>query len=158
EAFIGQTYSQAPDLLKLQALSPPGAKTKKERMLLLKGGKGWIRLDGETILLDAKDLGQLQRARHADKVAGLVALLDDKRFGLSTVGDAKVKGQDTVEIEVKYPWQPDIRLFFDKETGLLAKTWQKFSDSPDGGDKFIVHEDYFSQYRVLDPVTAEREL
>jgi hypothetical protein len=158
EAFLGETYSQTPDLLKLTARSVPGALAKPDRFMLIKGQKAWLRLDGQLIMLDEVEMKGLKRARHADKVSGLVTLLRDQGYTLTGLGAAKVKGQDSLGINVQFKGQPDIQLHFDKATGLLVKTWQKFIDPLGDDGTFVIHECYYSDYQRLDPVGKETQL
>jgi hypothetical protein len=75
-------------------------------------------------------------ARHMMKVARMVSLLKEPGFELSAFGEEKVEGKPAVGVRVSAKGQKDITLFFDKETGLLAKV----------------------QYRSTDPMTqAERD-
>lgn len=155
ESFIGETYYQAPDLLKLTAKSAPGEAIKPDRFMLIKGQKAWLRLDGQLIMLDDVEMKGLKRARHADKVSGLVTLLRDEGYTLTALGAAKVKDQDALGVKVHYQGQPDIELYFDKTTGWLLKTWQKFVDPLDDNGVPVVHECYYSDYKPIDPVNKD---
>lgn len=126
-------------------------------ILVMEGDKGWINSDGFVFDLDDIALERMKRARHADRVDGLVTLLKDKGYTLSYVGEEKVKGKPAHQIKVSHEGQPDIHLYFDRTTGLLVKSSQKFTE-PDNKDKEILHELYFFDYQPLNLAAADEKL
>ncbi len=85
--------------------------------------KGWNReMDGESQTADPTALTGMQQSDYVDYLASLIPLLDDKALELSAVPDAKVHGHSSAAILVKSKGQPDVRLYFDRDTGLLIKT------------------------------------
>ena len=66
----------------------------------------------------------LKEAQYLMKVVKFVPLLKDKSYELSLIGEDKVEGKPVVGVLVKSKDHKDVSLFFDKETGLLAKLEQ----------------------------------
>jgi hypothetical protein len=84
-------------------------------------GKTWRLRNGEKEQLPAAESATWRQMQHAERVVWLLPLLGDKRFTLSALGDRSWRGRTFTGIRVAYPKQKDVRLYFDKDTGLLAK-------------------------------------
>jgi hypothetical protein len=87
-------------------------------------------MNGDTISIDAggkavpitDDIKKaIKEAQYLLKVVRLVSLVKDKDYDLSLIGESKVEGKAAVGVLVKSKDHKDVSLFFDKETGLLAK-------------------------------------
>jgi hypothetical protein len=87
---------------------------------------------------------QLKAAGHMTQVGRLVPLKDAKKYELSLIGEDKVEGKKVVGILVKAKDQKDISMYFDKETGLLAK--MEFRGSEPGTNKEVNEERFVSEY------------
>jgi hypothetical protein len=107
-------------------------------------------VNGDTISIEAagKDVdvpdeakAQLKAAGHMMEVGRLVPLTDAKKYELSLVGEDKVEGKKVVG---KAKDQKDISMYFDKETGLLAK--MEFRGSEPGTGKEVNEERFVSEY------------
>jgi HEAT repeat protein len=149
ETITSEVFSQSPDRVKIiqRTKDPDNPET---RILALTGDKGWISMGGFVQDIDPQMLARLKRARHADRVAGLVALLRDKekRYTLSALGETEIRGKPALCVKVTSQGQPDISLYFDKASGFLVKTVQRVADpltNRDGLDEW-----YYSDYRLLD--------
>ena len=84
----------------------------------------------------------LKDAQQMMKVARLVALVREKGYELSLIGEAKVEGKDTVGVRVSKKDAKEFNLFFDKKTGLLAKLEHRTADATgtEVGEERIVLE------------------
>jgi hypothetical protein len=153
DSFQGEAFSQGSARIKLIMES---SKPRQRRTLVMDGDKGWMGMDNGVFNLDDEFLTRLKRARHADRVAGLVTLLRDKGFALSLLGETKVKEKTTQGVKVELAGQPEMHLFFDKSTGLLVKSWQKFNEP--GETRDVVHEMYYLDYQKIDPAAADEAL
>jgi hypothetical protein len=58
-------------------------------------------------------------------------------------------------VQVSSKGQPDIKIFFDKKTGLMVKTEYR-AKTP--GDREMLHENYFSDWREPDHASADLEI
>jgi hypothetical protein len=87
---------------------------------------------------------------------GLTALLTDKGFTLTPLADIKVNDQPAAGLKVSYKGQPDIRLYFDKETGLPIK--YAYQAKRSGDKKEVLHETILSDYREPDLASADEKV
>ncbi len=74
----------------------------------------------------------------------LVPLLRDRSFSLAPLGEIKVNERPTLGVRVTARGKPELRLYFDKELGLLVKT-ESFLD--DGAGKQVREENYLGDYK-----------
>src|SRR5262249_9902936 len=116
-----------------------------QRIFVMEADKGWISFNGLMMDLTDEMLARMKRARFADKGAGLTTLLKDKGYTLSYEGEVKVKDRAAQGVRVKHEGQPDIVLYFDKQSSLLTKTSQKFTEP--GNDAEVLHELYYFDYQ-----------
>jgi hypothetical protein len=63
----------------------------------------------------------LKDVRHLLKVGRLVPLVKEKGYEFAPIGEAVVEGKPAVGVRVSAKDRKDVSLYFDKETGLLAK-------------------------------------
>jgi HEAT repeat protein len=96
----------------------------------------------------------MKQSGYVDHISTLVPLKDDKTYELSLVPDAKVHGRAASAILVKSKGQPDVRLYFDRDTGLLQKTEYR---CPDMRKKEVLREEYLSDYRDVNPAAADEQ-
>jgi hypothetical protein len=155
--FTAETFSQDPGRLKIiHRSSDPDAPS--VRILVLEGEKGWTSWNGFVQDIDEQMQARFRRARHADKVAGLTALLRDKekRYTLTALGASQVKGKPAVGVKVSSPGQPDMSLFFDTASGLLVKTAQRVTEPRVDNDS--LQEWYYTNYKEIDPAGPDEAL
>jgi hypothetical protein len=117
------------------------------------GDRGWKSLNGAVSDLDAAELEEDRISMHVDRVTALVPLLADKGFTLTALGESKVNNQPALGVKVELKGQPEVRLFFDKQSGLLVKTEHQGKDPATG--KQVLQEEYFSDYREPDWAAAD---
>jgi hypothetical protein len=93
------------------------------------GMKAWQKVNGETkeqtgeiLLYEARESAYVTRLRR-------LAFLKDKSLELSPLGEAKVNDRPAVGIKVVSKGHRDVNLYFDKESGLLAKTTRRMLDA-----------------------------
>ena len=109
-------------------------------------------LDGDKLSIDANDKAvevtdnikkAFEDVKYLMKVARLVTLLKDKSYELSAAGEIKVEDKPAVGVRVASKGNKDISLYFDKQTGLLAKLEHRTIDSQTGveiGEERIILE------------------
>jgi hypothetical protein len=119
-------------------------------------GKGWRSMNGEVSDLTKEELDNLRQDRHVERVSGLVALVKDKDFTLAAADEVKVNGKPALGVKVSYKGQPDVTLYFDKESGLLAKYVYRGKNS--GEDKEGLHEVVHLDYRQVDFAAASERV
>jgi hypothetical protein len=122
--------------------------------MVLTGDKGWRNFGGMIEDLDPVSLAEMKRSRHYDRVTSLLPLLKDPSYMLSPIPEIKVQNKPAVGVKVAFKGQPDVHLYFDKESGLLIKTAYRYKQGP--ADKETLQESTYSDYRSPN-FTAEDE-
>ncbi len=84
------------------------------------------------------------------RVLSLTPLLKDQSLQLSALDDADVEGKPALGIKIASEGQHEIRLWFDKGTGLLAKTERTVFD--EGAKRDVQQEEIWSDYRPIDGI------
>jgi hypothetical protein len=120
-----------------------------KKTIVLNGDKGWIREDGATEELTGDDLASQQELLYAAWVATL-APLTDKAFTLAALGDSKVGGRAAEGVKVTHKGRPEVRLYFDKEGGLLLKM-ERLMRSAISGEE-MSQEVLFSNFKEIDGI------
>ena len=108
------------------------------------GSKGWVSSMGNVMDMDEKTVAESKEEVYASRIASLAGLKDPK-VKLSSLGDSKVGDRAVAGIKVSSEGHKDINLYFDKETGLLAKAGRKVK-SMDGED--VDQEAFYSDFKV----------
>lgn len=88
---------------------------------VLGGDRSWSVLDGEVEELTGERLAEVRARAHMAHVCFLVPLATDKAFDLTPVGGATVGDRPAVGVRAARAGHADVNLYFDKETGPLAK-------------------------------------
>jgi hypothetical protein len=119
---------------------------------VVNGDKGWIKFNAEAVKeMTKEEVAEQREELHANWVANLVPL-KDKAYQLAPLGESKVDGRDTVGVRVSRKGHRDVSLFFDKASGLLAKTETVVKDLEGGGDKEMTQEVFQSDFKEIDGV------
>jgi len=142
----GHWLIQAPDKQKLH-LHVAISEQKLEAVIVLNGDKMWQKVDGFGQQQDQPVSDDQRREMggmlHAARVGGLAPLLRDRKFTLAALPEATVEGRPAAGVKASYPGQPDVSLYFDKETHLLVKTAYRVTP-PLGSLQETVFGDYRS--------------
>lgn len=114
------------------------------RIVVVNGNRGWVKMNDAVDELDAEALAEERHRLYANWVASLtplknpafsLELLEDKRIGPSIAAGLKVGRQG----------QRDVKLYFDKETGLLLQSETLLQDVLSG--KEVLQETLYGDYR-----------
>src|SRR5262249_23735489 len=124
--FVATISSQLPDQYKHVMDYQKDGETIPQ-IQVYNGSHVWLRARGELQPLDDKLLDALQRGRYAERLTHLM-ILKDKAYQMTYLGDSKVEDRDVVGILVEAKGKTPVKLFFDKATGLLAKTEHRQMD------------------------------
>jgi hypothetical protein len=118
--FTGELATMQPDKLK--------EKTEFEIMNVKVSVATYVNGDTVAIVANGNEVPitdaikeSLASARHLMKTARLVSLVKDKEVELSALPETKVEGKPAAGVLVKAKGFKDVSLYFDKETGLLAR-------------------------------------
>lgn len=114
---------------------------------VLAGDKGWAKLGPA----DAKDMSKDEVAegrdeQHAGYVVSLVPLLGGaKGYTLATAGELLVNEKAALGVKVSAKGRRDVTLYFDKASGLLARSDHTVKD--EGSGREVTQETYHNDYR-----------
>jgi hypothetical protein len=114
---------------------------------VIDGEKGWIQVDGRVQDLPKDALAELKEQKYAEDLDRL-RVLNEKGIELSLLDEIKVDGTPAVGVLVKSKGHRDVKLYFDKASGLLVKREQRVLDSSSG--KEVRQEVVFSDYQEKD--------
>jgi hypothetical protein len=100
---------------------------------LINGDKVSIEAGGMEVKLDDKVKDAVKDTGHMIEIARLVTL-KDKKYELNIIGEDKVEGKKVVGVRVSAKGHNDVSVYFDKETGLLAKVEHRTVDPASGNE------------------------
>jgi hypothetical protein len=119
------------------------------------GEKAWIKdPTGKTTELEGKALEEIKEATYQASLARFV-FLKNKEYELSALGEAKVNGKPAVGVRVASKGHRDVNLYFDKESGLLAKIERQALDQMTG--KEVAEERVITEYQEVDGVKVAKK-
>ncbi len=95
--------------------------------MVVNGNKGWMGPAGGAMEMSAEQLAEQKEAMYAEWVTYL-APLKGEGFTLAAAGETKVNDKPAVGVKVSHAGHRDVTLYFDKDTGLLAKSEQTVKD------------------------------
>jgi HEAT repeat protein len=121
----------------------------------LDGPRAWETLNDQTQGINGDALTELKEETYRDWVNSLLPLLRDKSITLQGLSESQVQGKAAVGVAVQSKGHAQIRLYFDKATGLLVKSEQRRKQGA-RPEKLI--ESYFSDYREVLSLGADEEI
>jgi hypothetical protein len=119
------------------------------RLVVIKGDKGWLKRDGKVEDAPAPVLKVFKHEVRAFRLVQLLNPLKDKGVKLSPLGEVKINDRPALGLKVIQEKQPDLDIYFDKETHLPVKLELRVKD-PD--DEELTTTWLFSDYRSVDGV------
>jgi hypothetical protein len=143
--FVIEDGWQMPDQYKTTSRFELGGK-KVGQTQALDGGTRWMQSDGVTIDMPKEAVAEMREQKYAEDLDRL-GFLKDKEIGLTALGESKVGGRAAVGVLIKSKGHRDVKLWFDKENGLLVKREQRVLDS--GTGKEVTQEVVFADYREV---------
>lgn len=148
-ALTGEILHAPPNGKISTTLGPPGV-SGAEVVVVTKCDKAWRRIAGFSSEVTGKELEEMQDGGYRSrKVRFLLPIVREPGFELSLLPDEKISDRPAVGVRVKSKGDRDIDVYFDKETGLLAKTESRLLPPRKPP---IVLEQVFSNYREFDGV------
>lgn len=133
--YTGTWSLQRPDKFRMEI---DGAFT-----LIVNGDKGWIMGQEMT----KEQLTEQRQSLHADWILQIYPL-KDKAFSLTVLGESKVEDKPAVGLKVSYKDRRDVKVYFDKETGLPVKMEQTVMDEQAG--KEVTQESLIKEWVKTD--------
>jgi hypothetical protein len=146
--FKAETYQQLPNQFK-NTVSLNAMGMEVTIIQALNGDKGWSGFNGKIKDADDKEFAALKEELHASNVTALLPLLNDKGFELKVLGETQVDNKVAVGVQVSFKGRHDIKLYFDKDNGLLVKVTRPGQDPL---EKPVTQEEFYSDYKVVEGV------
>lgn len=143
--YTGEAAIQLPDKSRMALEFDVGGQ-KFTFVMVFAGDKGWMKAMDMNIEMDADRVAEQKESMHLNQVARLIGLRD-KAYTLAPLGDSKIDTQNVVGVKVSSKGRRDINLYFDKETGLLAKSDMRVKD--DTGQE-ANQETFYKDYKTTD--------
>src|SRR5262245_5285529 len=116
---------------------------------VIDGESGWSQVNGRTEDMPKEAIAEMRAQKHAEGQDRLV-FLSDKSFDLTALDDAKVNGQPAAAVLITKKGRRDVKLYFDKATGLLVKREHDVQDPATGA--LVAQEAVFGDFREKDGV------
>jgi len=121
---------------------------------VLNGDRGWIECNGDTQEVKKDKLATMQEDAYSAWVASLLPL-KDKAFALTTAGEADIDNRPALGVKVSRKGHQDVKLFFDKETGLLVKTERLAKDEQ---GKEVTEVAFLSEHKEVQDTKQARKI
>jgi hypothetical protein len=150
--FTDRCFAQWPEQFRHEsAIEVRGEKF--ERALVLDGTRGWIKSGPVTADMSDEALAELRDKVHVLRLAATLLPLKEKGVTLAPLDDVKIDGRAAAGVAVTCPGRPELRLYFDKDKGLLLKCERTVKD-PLLGE--VSEETFFSDYHEAEGVQVAR--
>ena len=115
--------------------------------IVVDGDKGWVKAGGETKEMTKEQLTAQKENMYGGWVTTLLPL-QDKAFTLTPLAEIKIDNRPAVGVKVAHKDHGDVTLYFDKGTGLPAKSVQSGRSEEQQG-KRVQHERYYADFREI---------
>ena len=116
--------------------------------IVLDGDKGWASAGGSTVELNEEQIKETKEQVYAGWVTTLVPVLGEG-FKLEMIEGVDVDSKPTVAVKVSHRDHRDVKLYFDKQTYLLAKSEHTVLAEEQGG-KEVNQEEIYSDYKAIE--------
>lgn len=152
--FTVSWWSQGADKSR-QIIEMEAKGARSQETWVLNGAQGWFKR-GPAVEAGAMKKDELEETREEAYFnwITLLAPIKGKDFKRTPLDEVKMDGRTLVGLTVSRKGNRDVKLYFDKETGLLAKSERKVKE--DGAD--VVEEMYFAGYKDIDGVKMAMRL
>jgi hypothetical protein len=110
---------------------------------VLNGAAGWEQQGTNRHDLSAAEFKQARQGAYESKVRLLYPLLEEPGFTPAPLGKSLLGAHEAVGVSVACARQPEVRLYFDKATGLLLKS--EAAETLQG--RTVVREEFYGNYQ-----------
>jgi hypothetical protein len=150
--YTQETFLQAGKFKDIKQLSVMGQDVAVT--IVYDGKKAWANANGKTMELEGKILDEIKESMYMIRLAGMV-FLKEKGVELSPLGEVKVNDRSAVGVKVASKGHRDLNLYFDKESGLLAKTEHQALDELT--QKEVAEERIVQEYQEVDGIKVAKK-
>jgi hypothetical protein len=146
-AFVAETTVQLPAQYKSVMELTDRTGQKHTLIHILNGDKVTVQVDGKAEKVNDAVLAEMREMQQLDRAIRLVPLLRDRTFDMAPVEDVKVNDRPASGVRVTARGgKGELRLYFDKELGLLVKVENLLDD---GAGKKLRQERYFGDFKDI---------
>lgn len=143
--FIGETTIQLP--AKYKHVIETGSGLDKHTLIyVINGDKLYITLDGRAVQAETAQLAEIRNGLELERAKRLLPLLEDKSYQLAVAEEMKINERPAVGVRVGGRGRKEMRLFFDKEYGLLVRAENRIDE---GKDKEVRQHFFFGDYKDI---------
>jgi hypothetical protein len=142
--FIAETTMQLPAQYK--HIIEMSGETKTTIVEIINGDKMYVSINGRELKLEAAALSENRAVMELHRAQRLLPLLEDKTYQLAVLDEMKVNDRPAVGVRVTGRGRRELRLYFDKEYGLLVRG--EFQVSA-GKDKQVRHHYFYGDFKDL---------
>lgn len=142
-SFTAESTLQLPARFKYAARLNVANDQTNSLVQIIDGDRAAVMVDGQPQQLSPPALAELRKTLHLQRVVRLVPLLTEAGFELTPLGESKVNNRVVFGVKVSAKGQKDLRLYFDRETGLLIKTEHNIQD----GSKEVLQEEFYGDFK-----------
>jgi hypothetical protein len=155
-AFTEESWWQPPGQYRFE-MELDLAGTKVRQVFVFDGEKGWIKLGDKT-----EEMSKDMHAAFTDYFRALrlgfnLTELKGDGVKLSPLGEIKIGDREALGVQVVRKGQRDVNLYFDKETGLPAKS-EITAKEVFGGDQEVAHEFFFSDFKEYEGIKVHTKV
>jgi hypothetical protein len=127
---------------------------KFQQILVVNGDKGWVKANDMLMDMNKEMLAEQQEQLFSNWAAFVMPLaLLDKPFELSLLGEMDVDKRPALGVRAASKGHRDLNLYFDKETGLLARGEFRVKDVQGlQGGKEVTQEFLLSNFQEVDGI------
>jgi hypothetical protein len=153
--FTDETIVQPPGQIKTATTLDVNGQTVTVNVVFDKD-KGWIKTGDKVMDMDENTLAEMKEVAYLTQLGRVVFLKEGKGAEVSLVGDDKVDGRDVVGLRVAAKNHKDVNLYFDKQTGLLAKITRHALDMQSGQE--VSEERIIQEYQDVDGLKTAKKV
>jgi hypothetical protein len=106
--------------------------------------KTYVTVDGRTVSATPETLAELRSVLELERAQHLLPLLEDKSYQLTLAEEIKVNDRPAVGVRITGRGRREMRLYFDKEHGLLVRAENRLDA---GKDKEIRQHFFYGDYK-----------
>lgn len=117
---------------------------KGTRIVVFDGSKGWATFMGMTMEMGEDELAETKEQAYSTRLADL-SRIQDPSLKFEPLGESKVGDKSVIGFKVTSPGHKELKLYFDKASGLVAKVERKARDTMNNDD--VDQEQLFENYK-----------
>lgn len=144
--FTGDWMQQAPDRVRVEVEAESNGHQLR-LVTVFSHDHGWVQLDGDTKEMTREETAEAREQAYASHLTRLTPLRS-RGVRLESLGEIRMTGRPVAGIKATASGRRDVRLYFDKETGLLSMMQTRVHD--EAADREVAQESIYSQYKEVD--------